>query len=584
MRQLRVVLALLLSFALVAAACGNDSDDGAGQDDAASSTADPDDGAGQDDAASSTADPDDGAGQDDAASSTADPDDGGGTFVAAFRANCAEPGTFHTTCGRRLDETVNQNLAMLRWTLDGVEPQLATSWEYNDDSTSVTFVLRPGVAWHDGEPFTADDVVFSYNRYADPAVASTYASKLAVVEGYDAFQEGSADSLAGVKAIDDLTVRIDFASPAPLWVDLQQISLSILPEHLLGDVAPEELNGHSFWTDNRVGTGPFMWDDFRPGESITVVANPDFYGGPPALDSIVYAIFEDTTAMLNALEAGEIDMVKYEGGGIPLSEIERFQAVDELTVIPMDGGLPTFIAFNHDNPRFQDVRVRQAVLYAIDREAIVDTLMFGAPEVANTMFPAKWAHSPNLEDYSYNPERARKLLEDAGWDSSHTVDFAYYYGDDVYADVVVAFQQYLADVGFKIRPDLNDGPTLFAKRDDGVFEMGLFGNGQGLDPSTGSIITACEGGFFTLGYCNERVDQLMSEGLAFADQADRAPIYQEISEILNQELNKAWLWYDTRLMAFANRIPALVEHFQQQPRLVFDVPIYNEVETWTVQD
>ena len=100
--------------------------------------------------------------------------------------------------------------------------------------------MREGVTWHDGEPFTADDVVFSFNIFANPAVGSTYAAKLADVVGYDEFQAGTATELAGVTKIDDKTVRVELKSPSPLWVELQQISISILPNHILGSVAPEE--------------------------------------------------------------------------------------------------------------------------------------------------------------------------------------------------------------------------------------------------------------------------------------------------------------------------------------------------------
>lgn len=506
-----------------------------------------------------------------------------GTFRTSFQATCLEPGTVHTTCGRRLDETVMQGLAHLKWTGDGVQPLLAESWDTEDGGRAFVFHLRQGVTWHDGEPFTADDVVFSYNLYANPEVASTYATKLAPVAGYDAFQSGEADSLTGVTKVDENTVRVEMSEPSPLWVELQQISLSILPVHLLGDVPATEINGHAFWTE-RVGTGPFIWDNYQPNQFVQVVKNPDYFLGEPKLERIVYQIYDEIPTIMNALEAGEVDMMKYEGGGIPISELERFQALDQLVTLPVDAGLPTFITFNHEDPRFQDKRVRQAFLYAIDREAIVEALLYGAPEVANTMFPAEWARPDDLNDYAYDPEMARTLLEEAGWSSSEPITFTYYYPDDVYANVVVTIQQYLSEVGINIEPRLVDSATLSAMRDDGSFELGLFANGQGLDPSVGSIITACEGGFFTLGYCNEGVDELMAEGLTKATQEERQPIYYEISRILNEELPKAWLWYDVRVLAFNKRVQGLAEHFEEQPLLFFDVPVYNEVETWSVTE
>ncbi|TGW06038.1 hypothetical protein EN788_44275, partial [Mesorhizobium sp. M2D.F.Ca.ET.145.01.1.1] len=132
--------------------------------------------------------------------------EGGGTFRSAMRTGCIEMGTLHTTCGHRLDETVLQGLVHIKWTGDGVQPMLAESWKTADGGKTYVFNLRHGVKWHDGTPFTAKDVVFSLNLYANPKVGSPWAQKLSAVDGYKAFQDGSATSLAGVKALDDATV------------------------------------------------------------------------------------------------------------------------------------------------------------------------------------------------------------------------------------------------------------------------------------------------------------------------------------------------------------------------------------------
>ena len=150
-----------------------------------------------------------------------------------MRTGCAV-GTLWTTCGRRLDEAFLQGLAEVKWTADGVQPLLAESWDVEEDGKGFVFHLREGVKWHDGAPFTADDVVFSFNIFANPAVSSTYAAKLADVLGYDEFKAGTATELAGVTKVDDKTVRVELKSAAPLWVELQQISISILPNHILG--------------------------------------------------------------------------------------------------------------------------------------------------------------------------------------------------------------------------------------------------------------------------------------------------------------------------------------------------------------
>ncbi len=504
-----------------------------------------------------------------------------GTVRAAFRTGCMA-GPLWTTCGRRLDETVLQGLAHVLWTGDGVKPLLAESWETPDGGQTWIFHLRQDVTWHDGEPFNADDVVFSYNLYADPEVAAVYAPKLVDVAGYQEVRDGAADSLSGVTKVDDYTVQIELAGPRPLWVDLLNISISILPEHILGEVPAAELQQHPYWTENRVGTGPFKWSQYLPDQYIEVVRNEDYFLGAPKVERIIYQIYADIPAILNALEAGELDIMSYEGGGVPVSEIERLQNVDFLTVLPdMDAGLPTYLQFNHEQEWLADPRVRQAMVYAIDREKIIESIKKGTGKISNTMFPAEWTHPADLEPYAYDPAKAQELLAEAGWDSSRQIDFIYYYNDQVNKDTVTAIQAYLAAVGVNIVPRLLNPAEIQAVYADGTFEMGYFANGQGLDPSLGALVQRC-GTQLGLGYCNERVDELFDLGLSESEREARAPYYQEISKILNTEMPRGYLWYEVRPLAFNNRVAGPAEHFSEMPNLIFDVPVYNEVELWEV--
>ena len=501
-----------------------------------------------------------------------------GVFRSPMRTGCAV-GTLWTTCGRRLDEAFLQGLAQVKWTADGVEPLLAESWEMEEGGQAFIFKLREGVTWHDGTPFTADDVVFSFNIFANPAVGSTYAGKLSDVVGYDEFQAGTATELAGVTKVDDMTVRVELKSPAPLWVELQQISISILPNHILGSVAPDQLRTHEYWKQ-MVGTGPFVMTEFVDDQYITGVANENYFLGKPKLDKIIFQIYADTTAILNALEAGELDATPYEGGGIPLDQVQRFEAMEHLTVLGnMDAGLPTFIMLNLEDPDFAKPEVREAMMYAIDRQTIMETVRMNYGKISNTMFPAEWARPAELNEYAYDPAKASELLAAAGWDPNRKIDFLYYYNDQVNKDIVVAIQAYLAAVGINIEPRLVDGAGFNQAIVDKTFQAGYAANGQGLDPSIGANITRC-GTQRAMSYCNARVDELFGLGLSEAERDARAPYYQEISTILNDELPKLWLWYEVRPMGFNKRIVGLGEHFAEQPLLMFDLPIYNEIHTW----
>ena len=461
---------------------------------------------------------------------------------------------------------------------------LAESWETPDDGRTWIFQLREGVTWHDGQPFTAADVVFSLNLYANPNVASPWSSKLNAVDGYGAFQDGSADALSGVTALDDSTVQIVLTSAQPAWVNLQLIAISVVPMHILGDVAPDEIRGHRFWI-NRVGTGPFVWNAYRSDQFVEIVSNPDYFMGAPKLDRIVYQIFADIPSLVTALELQEVDAMSYEGGGIPIPELPRLQALNYLTVLPdFSAGLPTYIQINLDDPRFSDVRVRQAILHAIDRQAIIDTIKSGTGELSNTIFPHEWARADDLEPYAFDPEMARSLLAEAGWDSSDSIDFIYYYRDQMNVDSVTAIQSFLADVGINIVPRQLDPASINQVYADGTFQLGLFANGMGLDPSQGAGIVTCNSRPLALGYCNEEVDRLFEQGLQSADRDVRAEAYKEISRIVNRELPKAWLWNEVRPLAFNNRVVGLPQSFVEQGIVIFNHAVYNQVEQWYVAE
>lgn len=488
-------------------------------------------------------------------------------------------GSLWTAAGRHLDEAFLSELAQIKWTADGVEPMLAESWEMEEDGTAFVFHLRDGVKWSDGQPFTADDVLFTFSIYANPKVAAIHAGKLAKVVGYADVQAGTTEALAGVTKVDDLTVRVELSDPSPLFVEVNVPFISILPAHLLASVPADQLKGNDYWK-KVVGTGPFIMTNLVEDQVVEGVANPDYFLGQPKLDKIVFQVYADSNTMLAALEAGEIDGMLYQGGGIPVDQVARFEALPNLKVLGnMDAGLPTFMLINLNKDYFKDVRVRQAIMHAIDRQTIIETVKLGTGTLSDTMFPAAWARAEALVEYPYDPEKAQQLLAEAGWDSSRQVDLQRYYTDQVNKDTVDAIAAMLQAVGINAVVREVKSAEFQASVDDGTLELAYAANGQGLDPSLGFLVTGC-GQRLAVGYCNERVDELYAEGQSSADRAVRGPAYQEISQILNEELPKAWLWWEVRPVAFDTRVVGLAEHYEQQPLLMFDIPVYNEIHLW----
>ncbi|GAB4532130.1 MAG: ABC transporter substrate-binding protein [Anaerolineae bacterium] len=500
-------------------------------------------------------------------------------YNEGFLAGCTALDPLTTTCAHRLDMYVNQPLVSITWQGD-LKPLMAESYEMQEDGKVWIFNIRKGVKWHDGTPFTAKDAVFSFNLYADPKVASRWATKVSSILGYQDFKEGKADSLAGVSALDDYTLRVELTDPSMLWIKLEQIYIVMLPEHILGGVPPEEVVTHPYWTQ-RVGTGPFKWVKYVPEQYIELERNEDYFLGAPKLEKVFLKFYADAATHIAALQSGEIHTTAYETTIIGVDEAERIDALEGIDVFVMDKGSPAFIRFNHNDPLFADKRVRQAFRYAIDVDTLMKTVYKGS-HPAYTMFPQEWTWPEGMNTYPYDPDKARELLAEAGWPADKEIDFMYHFKDPLSHDLIVAMQQYLAEVGVKMTPRLVEPATISAAYADGSFQAGLFGLGMGLDPATAADAVRC-GSLIAQGYCNEKVDQLFAKGLTLTTQEERAPIYQEISMILNEELPSVWLWYDIRPLGFRREAIGPYEHWSEQRIIYFNLPVYNEIETWYIK-
>lgn len=488
--------------------------------------------------------------------------------------------SLQTGFAHRLDIYVNEPLIAITWQGE-LKPILAESYEMLEDGKVWHVHLREGATWHDGSPFTADDVVFSFNAYADPAVGSRRSVWTNAILGFEEFEEGEADRLAGVTAIDAHTVRIELMEPAPLWVRIRLPYIVMFPEHILGQVPKGELLTHAYWTD-RVGTGPFTWSEYVPDQYIELERNDEWHSGTPILERIILQVYSDGSAHMAAIESGALDTTAYETTIVGMDDVERLDALDGIDVVVMDKGSPAFVRVNHSDPYFADVRFRQAFRYAIDVETLMDTIYVGGI-AATTMYPQPWTWPEEMNDYAYDPERARELLAEIDWPTSREVDFIYYFTDSLTADLVVAMQSYLADVGIRINPRLVDSATQIDLMVSNTLEIGLFGIGLALDPSAGDGNMLC-GSVLAMGYCNPHLDALLAQGVSTADTDDRAGIYQEVSTILNEELPSIWLWLDLRPLAFDRRVVGPYEHYSEQGIIYFNMPVYNEVETWYVRD
>lgn len=303
--------------------------------------------------------------------------------------------------------------------------------------TTVRVTLRDDVTFHDGEPFTADDVVFTYESILDPSVGTRLRDLLF-------------DSLDSVRAVDEHTVEFTLDRLDPAFLD--KLYIGIIPKHLLEG---EDLNTTSFNVEP-VGTGPFQFEQWRRGERLVLSANPRWFGGDVASPSIVFSFIPDENSRAAQLTSGAVDA---EASSLPPQTANTFDG-DDFQVLGVPGDALALI-LPTENPAFADPRVREAIGLAIDRDAIVEGVFEGRAEAVYSAIPPRhWAHDDSITQ-AYDPERAEALLADAGWELDGDtlvgddgeplrIDFAYSAGSAGDRGAALAVESQLGELGIQV--------------------------------------------------------------------------------------------------------------------------------------
>lgn len=274
-------------------------------------------------------------------------------------------------------------------------PRLATDMpEVSDDGLTVTVGLRDDVTFHDGEPFTAEDVVFTYATVSDPDFGSPI---------LDAW--GMRGLFASIEAPDDHTVQFNLTRPDPAFLD--KLYLGIAPAHLLADEAdPFE----SVLNSEPVGTGPYRWVQTRPDEFMVFEAYPDYWGGPANIERVVYRFLRDENARATALRDGSVDAAT-----LPPRLAETFRDDPDYQVLQMRTASVEYVTLPTTSPIMSDPRVRRAFVLGLDRQAMAQTVGLGLGRVTDGPLPPHhWAFAPDVS-VPHDPQEAARLLEDAGW-------------------------------------------------------------------------------------------------------------------------------------------------------------------------
>jgi peptide/nickel transport system substrate-binding protein len=416
---------------------------------------------------------------------------------------------------------------------------LAESWDISKDGLVITFHLRKGVKWTDGVEFTADDVMYGYKTIIDPKTPTAYSEDFKQVKK--------------AEVIDKYTFRVTYARPfAPAltsWGDLV-----VLPKHLLEgkDITKSPL------TRDPVGMGPYKLEQWVSGQELIMDSNSDYFEGRPYIDQYIYRIIPDSATMFLELRAGGIDMM----GLTPVqytkqTENEFFRKNFRKYRYPTLAY--TYMGFNLKHPFFQDRRVRQAIAYAIDKSEIVDVVLYGLGTPATGPYvPNTWPYNPNVKKYEYNPEKARRLLKEAGWEDRDgdgildkdgrpfTFTIFTNMGNSLRMNTATIIQWRLAKVGIKVDIRALEWSTFINEFiDKRRFEAVILGWSIDLDPDQFDIWYSGktkEKEFNFVSYQNPEVDRLLEEGRRTFDIEKRKKAYYRIQEILAEDLPYIFLY------------------------------------------
>lgn len=352
-----------------------------------------------------------------------------------------------------------------------VENQLGISAEQNEDGTVVTVKLNPDARWHDGEKVTADDVVFTYRALSNPDIGLSSGRYTYLFTGTDESGYWSDPEELGVKAIDEETV--EFTLKPEMVTSLENLCYRgignnmIYPEHCLKDVPAETFVTDSFW-DNPVGSGAFKLDKVISGERMEYVANKDYYLGAPDFDRLIIRVIPSAN-MLSALISGEIDMTAL-GSELPYTDFEMASQDPNLYTLNMDGFANEHILINNEK---LEQNVRKAIDCAIDKEMIVNDVLSGAGRVAiSAIVPENPYRLEGIEGNAYDPERAKELLAEAGWDG-RTLNMMVKSDNMMNQNAAALIQQQLAAVGITIEIETLDFATMTSRMAAGEYDLAI---------------------------------------------------------------------------------------------------------------
>ncbi|WP_209017475.1 ABC transporter substrate-binding protein [Roseibium aggregatum] len=436
-----------------------------------------------------------------------------------------------------------------------VEPSLAESWTISDDGKTYTFKLKEGVTFHDGSPFNAEAVKFNFDRMLDEKHPYHDTGPFPLSFFFSTVEDVTAD--------DDLTVTFKLSAPyAPFLSNLAY------PTGLIVSPAAVEKFGKDFGR-NPSGTGAYKFAEWDANAKTVVVKNDAYWDGAPELEAIIYRPITDANTRIAEMLSGGLDVMVE----VPPDSLQQFKSDSTFKVLEQAGPHVWFLILNAKEAPFDNKLARQAANYAINKQALVENILQGTAEVAAGPTPPAfaWAYNEGLEPYPYDPEKAKELLKEAGYNGEEVTFYVTEGGSGMLDPIAMgtAIQADLQAVGMNVKIETYEWNTFLGKVNPGLegkagmAEMAWMTN----DPDTLPFLALRteampdKGGFNSGYYSNAKVDELLEKAREVTDQDERAKLYKEMQEIVQEDAPWVFVanWKQNAV------IKAAVEDFKLQP-------------------
>jgi peptide/nickel transport system substrate-binding protein len=516
-----------------------------------------------------------------AATTTAEEGAAGGTLVFAGAADPVVLDGALVSDGEslRVITQIFETLVALKPGTTEPEPGLAESWEANEDGTSWTFKIREGVKFHDGTDLDAEAVCFNFDRwynfpapFQNPSVSYYWQVAFGGFAKTDPKSGAPSESLyKSCEATDPTTAVINLTKPSATFIPaLSQQAFSIASPDALQKYKADEGTvtedgvfqpSGTFGTENPVGTGPFKFESWTRGEALTLVRNEDYWGDKAKLDKLIFRPIADNAARLQALQAGEIqgyDLVEPQ-------DIETIEGDDQLQLLDRPAFNVAYVGFNLALKPTDDPEVRKAIAYGLDRQAVVDNFYSGRAEVAKEFMPPEVVgYADDVMEYDYDPEKAKQILQDAGYKLPVKLDF--WYPTDVSRPYMPdpkrnfeAFAASLNKSGFRVVPHSAPwNPDYLGRNDNGkagnLRLIGWTGDYGDADNFIGTFFQAPQKAWGTTTKPNQEVMDLLNQAERETDEGERESLYQEANRAIMEWLPGVPYAHSSPALAFTANV------------------------------